>query len=215
MSEGAGARGSYDAVAARYAAEMRTELDGKPLDRALLDLMTSFVGAGPVADIGCGPGHVAAYLNRGTVRPVGIDLSPAMCAIALRSYGIPAAAGDMLALPLAASTIGAIVCFYAVIHLIAEERRAAYAELRRVLRPGGHLLLAFHVRDGEVGPGEHKTFTQWLGQDVDLTFRFLDPVEELDALAGIGLEMVARIDRRPYPGVEHPSDRSYLLLRKP
>jgi trans-aconitate methyltransferase len=53
-------RAGYDAVAAEYAEHYLDELAGKPIDRALLALLLQ---AAPVADIGCGPGHVARYLH--------------------------------------------------------------------------------------------------------------------------------------------------------
>ncbi|GAA3659900.1 class I SAM-dependent methyltransferase [Lentzea roselyniae] len=200
-------RHSYDVVAARYAAELGDELAGKPLDRALLDALAELAD-GPVLDVGCGPGHVAGYLA-GRVPVVGADLSPQMCAHA----SVPVCAGDMRALPFRSHSVSALVCLYAVIHLAAAERAAAYAEFARVLRPGGHALIAFHVRDAETQAGEEKTLTQWWGNEVELTFRFLDPDAETRALAEAGLTVTARLDRAPDPRVEHPSDRCYLLAR--
>lgn len=200
-------RRDYDLVAERYAAELGDELAAKPLDRALLDALAELAD-GPVLDVGCGPGHVAAHLAA-RVPVVGVDLSPRMCAHA----SVPVCAGDMTALPFRSNAFSALVCFYAVIHLNAEERAAAYREFARVLRPGGHVLVAFHVRDAETQSGQAKTLTQWWGHDVDLTFRFLDPAAETRALAGAGLVVTARLDRAPDARVEHASDRTYLLAR--
>ena len=200
-------RHSYDLVAARYAAELGDELAGKPLDRALLDAVAELAD-GPVLDVGCGPGHVAAYLA-GRVPVVGVDLSPQMCAHA----SVPVCAGDMTALPFRSHSVSALVCLYAVIHLDAAERAAAYAEFARVLRPGGHALVAFHVRDAETSAGQAKTLTRWWDNEVELTFRFLDPDAETRALAEAGLTVTARLDRAPDPRVEHASDRAYLLAR--
>lgn len=66
---------SYDAVAETYADRLGDELDGKPFDRWLLDRVVADAGGDPVLDVGCGPGHITAYLvaagarARGT-RPV-------------------------------------------------------------------------------------------------------------------------------------------------
>ncbi len=207
-------RRSYDAVADRYAAEFGSELDRKPLDRSLLGVIAELAGYGPVADVGCGPGHVAAYLSGLGVTTVGVDISSRMCLSANRQRGIPSAAGDMTALPLASSSMEAIICFYAVIHLGTAERDAAYSEFARVVRPGGHVLVAFHVSDDESTAGAARARTEWWGHDVALTFRFLDPAEELAAMARAGLGPAARLDRGPYIGAEHPSQRSYLLARR-
>jgi hypothetical protein len=58
---------AYDVMAADYADMVRSGLDGKPLDRALLAAfaeLTRATGNGPVADIGCGPGQLTIVLRR-------------------------------------------------------------------------------------------------------------------------------------------------------
>jgi SAM-dependent methyltransferase len=202
---------SYDAVAARYAAEFRTELDGKPLDRALLAAVVELAGGGVIADVGAGPGLITGHLTGLGGRAVAVDLSPRMCALAPG----PSACADMTALPFASGSLAAIVCFYAVIHLDAVPRAHAYAEFARVLRPGGHALVAFHVSDPDHSPGGTVVRSEWWGEDVDLVFRFLAPDEERDAMERAGLALTARLDRSPHPGVEHPSHRAYLLARRP
>jgi SAM-dependent methyltransferase len=208
-------RWSYDAVAERYAAEVGAELAGKPLDRALLAAIAEMAGPGLVADIGCGPGHVGAYLATLGVTAIGVDLSPRMCSVAHRDAKVTAVAGNVCDLPLAENSVTGIVCLYTVIHLDARSRKKAYAELFRVLRPGGPVLIAFHVFDDDVPTGRTRTLTEWWNHAVDLTFRFLDPADELAALIDAGFRFVARIDRAPYVGVEHPSHRSYLLVEEP
>ncbi|MGH3860559.1 class I SAM-dependent methyltransferase [Actinokineospora sp.] len=209
MTDAQRTRRSYDLVADRYADELGDELRRKPLDRAMLDAFADLTAEGPVADIGCGPAHVAAYLAHRGVPVVGMDLSPAMCAAA---RGVPTAAADMTALPVRSGTLAGLVCLYAVIHLDADHRAAAYAEFARVLRPGGHALIAFHTSDADIPTGGSKHLDAWWGHEVDLTFRYLDPAAETEALAAAGLRIVARLDRAPHEGVEHASNRSYLLV---
>ncbi|MFJ5778663.1 class I SAM-dependent methyltransferase [Streptomyces sp. NPDC093094] len=205
---------SYDTVAERYATEIAGELDGKPLDRALLDTLTELADGGPVLDIGCGPGHATAHLARKGARAAGLDLSPAMCAVARRATGLPFASADMTALPVRSGSLSALLCWYALIHLDAPQRGAAYAEFARVLRPGGHALLAFHTSDADTAPGSSRRLTDWWDHPVDLTFHFLDPSAETRALTAAGLTLAARLDRTPDPDTEHPSLRTYLLLRR-
>jgi hypothetical protein len=59
------------------------------------------------------------------------------------------------------------------------------------------------------------TLTKWWDSEVDLTFRYLDPEVETRVLAQAGLELVARLDRGPYPAGEHASQRSYLIAQAP
>jgi hypothetical protein len=59
-------RASYDAIATVYAERFRDELAARPLDRGMLAGFAELVranGAGPVADVGCGPGRVTGYLD--------------------------------------------------------------------------------------------------------------------------------------------------------
>ncbi len=214
MSVTAATRRSYDAVAAEYDVAIGDELEGKPLDRALLDVVVEHAAGGPVVDAGCGPGHVAQWLATRGATTCGVDLSPAMAARAV-ARGVPAAAGDLTALPFLTGSCAAVVCFYAVIHLPASGRDAAYREFARVLRPDGVALVAFHVRTDGVTAGETVATREFFGHEVDLEFRYLDPTAESGRLAAAGLAPVARVDRAPVPGVEHASDRSYLLVRRP
>ncbi|WP_027343336.1 class I SAM-dependent methyltransferase [Hamadaea tsunoensis] len=207
-------RASYDKVAEHYAAEIGRELRGKPLDRALLDTFAELTAGRTVLDLGCGPGHVAAYLAGRGVRAAGLDLSPAMCVIGRRDTGLPFCAADMTALPVRDAALGGIVCFYAVIHLDERQRAAAYREFARALAPGGHALVAFHTGDLAYATGTAQVLRLWWDEEVDLTFRYLDPVVEIDALGRAGLELVARLDRMPDPATEHASQRSYLLVRR-
>ena len=69
---------SYDRVADEYVRRIADELRHKPLDRELLERFAASVrDAGPVCDMGCGPGHVAHYLYELGVQVCGIDSSPA------------------------------------------------------------------------------------------------------------------------------------------
>ncbi len=204
---------SYDLVAESYAEDIASELPGKPLDRALLDMLADLAAGGPVLDVGCGPGHVTAHLAGQAPQVVGLDLSAAMAAIAARATSLPFAVADMAALPIRSRTVSGLVSLYAVIHLDATQRAAAYAEFARVLRPGGYALIAFHTNDADNAVGQARTVTEWLGHEVDLTFHFLDPAAETLSLARAGLDLVTRLDRSPNPAVEHASARTYLLLR--
>ena len=215
MTPGSETGRSYDRVASRYAAEIGDELAAKPFDRGLLDAFAELAGSGTVADVGCGPGHVGSYLAARGAQVVGLDLSPEMCAIASRTTPLRTAAADMTALPIRAGTLSGLICMYAVIHLDTAQRTAAYGEFARVLAVGGHALIAFHTSDAEHRTGESKPVSDWWGHDVDLTFHFLDAAEEASALGQAGLELIARLDRRPHAETEHQSQRTYLVIRRP
>ncbi|MEU4094596.1 methyltransferase domain-containing protein [Streptomyces sp. NPDC026673] len=201
-------RRSYDTVAGEYRDRLWGELEHKPLDRALLAALAEQTADGaPVADLGCGPGHVTAWLTGRGLRSVGVDLSPGMVALARRAC--PEAEfreGDLLRLPAADGEFGAAVALYSVIHLPPGELRPAFGEMRRVLRPSGRLLAAFHVGT------ETRRLTQWWGHEVDVDFHFHAPGTVVRALAGAGFEVEARLERAPYPQ-EAQTRRCYVLAR--
>ncbi|MGH8823822.1 MAG: class I SAM-dependent DNA methyltransferase [Jiangellaceae bacterium] len=210
---------SYDAVADRYAREFGDELADKPVDRALYAMFAELVQAlhptAAVADVGCGPGHVTAHLAELGLEVVGVDASPGMIAVACRSHpGLRFEVGTFAALPANDGELSGAVAPYSIIHLDRDGRRAAAAELGRVIRPRGWLLVAFHVSDAEHPVGTVRHLAEWWGHEVSLDFHFLDPTEVAADLAAAGFTLVSRTDREPWPGVEHPSRRSYLLLRR-
>jgi SAM-dependent methyltransferase len=202
---------SYDRVADEYVRRIFDELQHKPLDRQLLDRFAESVREiGPVCDLGCGPGHVARYLHERGVEVVGIDLSTAMIGQARRlTPGIEFRKGEILAMEDDEECWAGIVAFYSIIHIPRAEMRKALAELRRVLRRGGTLLLAFHIGDETIHLDE------WWGQQVSLDF-FLFRSDEMEGyLRDAGFEIEESIEREPYPEVEHQSRRSYIFARRP
>jgi hypothetical protein len=50
---------------------------------------------------------------------------------------------------------------------------------------------------------------------VSLDFRFLMPSPMVARLIEAGFVVLERVEREPYPEVEHPSRRCYLLARSP
>lgn len=78
--------GDYDRIADLYAVGSADDLSRVPFDQALLNRFAESVH-GPVCDLGCGPGYVAAYLRLRGVQVFGIDLSPRM--IDLRGADTP------------------------------------------------------------------------------------------------------------------------------
>src|ERR1700685_1991503 len=105
-------------------------------------------GRGEICDMGCGPGHVAGYLRDAGANVFGLDLSPGMLEQARRlNPGIPFREGNMLALDLPDETLAGIAAFYAVVNTAKESLPSVFREMRRVLQPGGLLLLAFHAGD--------------------------------------------------------------------
>jgi SAM-dependent methyltransferase len=138
-------RDSYDTVAVSYAEYTRDLLKGLPHLRAALRLFAEEVH-GPVADVGCGPGDITALLNGLGVDAFGIDLSPAMIALARQNHpGLRFEVGSMTE-PLS-DPVGGIIACWSLIHVPDDEVPAVFGHFREALRPDGLLQLGFHVGD--------------------------------------------------------------------
>jgi len=202
-------RDSYDSAAIAYAEHLATELDHKPLDRHLLNRFAEEArGRGLVADLGCGPGHVARYLQEQGVSVVGIDLSPEMVRVGTILHpGIELRVGDMNRLDFPDASLARIVAFYSIVHFGPAELGAVFQEARRVLMPGGLALISFHIGDEVVH------LDDLFGSPVSLDFRFHVPGAVIEALRSAQLAVVEHVEREPYEGAEYPSRRCYLLAR--
>jgi SAM-dependent methyltransferase len=205
-------RESYDAVARAYADEIYAELNGKPFDRELLDRFADRVrGHGRVCDLGCGPAQIGRYLRDRGVDAFGLDLSAGMLAEARRlNPDLSLVQSSMLALGLATETLSAIAAFYSIIHIPRGQVFNALAEMRRVLAPGGVVLLAFHLGT------EDSHHEEMFGRPVMLDVAFFTTAEMSGYLASAGFRVDEVRERDPYaPDVEYQSRRGYVLASKP
>jgi ubiquinone/menaquinone biosynthesis C-methylase UbiE len=149
------ARAVYDRAAPRYVQFVGTEISSAtegPIDRSLLVAFVELIKrqtVARVADVGCGPGRVAAFMAERGLDVVGVDVSPAMLAVARTAHPhIKFEEGQLDALPIEAGELAGAVCWYSIIYTPPDRLAEAFRELTRVLIPGGYLLLAFQA-DGE------------------------------------------------------------------
>jgi SAM-dependent methyltransferase len=190
----AATRAGYDAIAEPYAELFGAELARTVMDRAVVGAFAEMVGDSDVLDAGCGPGEVAAHLQGLGPRVRGIDLSPAMVALARRTHpGIPFDVGDLAALDVADGALGGVVAWYSIIHIPPPELPAVVRGFHRVLRPGGHLLLGFQIGD------DVSHHDEAFGHRVSLDFRRLQPDDVVALLESTGFDVVARVVRPPEP----------------
>jgi len=122
---------------------------GPPSAQVRLDLL-ELTGNETVLDVGCGNGPYLAELRRRGHRGhvLGADLS-----IGMARAAAPNATGTVVAdaahLPVADATVDAALAMHMLYHV--PELPAAIAELRRVVRPGGALLVSTngsrHIRE--------------------------------------------------------------------
>jgi SAM-dependent methyltransferase len=204
-------REAYDAVAGTYADMFRESLREEPLERALLAAFAESVradGGGPVADLGCGPGHVTAHLRDLGLRAFGVDASPEMIELARRDHpDLRFDVGSMAALDLPGGTLGGILSRWSIIHTQPAELPAVLAEFARVLAPGGRLTLSF-----------------WATEDPSVPSRSFDhavaPAHRWspDHLAGLlrehGVHETSRTYQEPRPTDRRQFRTVHLLARR-
>jgi SAM-dependent methyltransferase len=208
-------RAAYDVVARSYDQQFATELDHKPVDRALLAAVCDLSIGGTLADLGCGPGHVSRYLAERHDDVLGIDLSPEMISSARhRNPRLRFEVGSMLQLPFPDHSWRGAVSLYSIIHFTDAERAQALSEFSRVLQPGGWLLVAFHVDGPGFASGDVNHLRTFLGHPVQMDGYFLSARNVIAEAAATGFHVHARVDREPIPDVEYPSRRCYLLAQR-
>jgi SAM-dependent methyltransferase len=120
----------------------------------------------------------------------------------------------MLGLPYADDVWSGVAAMYSIIHLDPDERMRAFAEFARTLRPGGQLLMSFHVDGPGFAPGDVNHLRTFLGHPVEMDGYFLDPGVVTADLVANGFRVSARLDREPIEDIEFPSRRCYILARR-
>jgi SAM-dependent methyltransferase len=117
---------------------------------------------GPVLDLGCGHGFWMRYMAERGMQAVGLE--PEVDRVADAAVDGPVVAGDGARLPLRDASVGLVWCIH-VLHHLADPLRVL-DEIRRVLRPGGHLVLAETVEDHPVIRVGRKIHPEWDGVPV-------------------------------------------------
>jgi SAM-dependent methyltransferase len=174
----AAVRAYYQDLAARYDEVRFTRSTyGQYLDRLeRAALARALADARPVLDLACGTGRLLDLATHG------LDASESMLARAraLRP-GTPLVAADAERTPFEDRTFEAVLCLHLLMHLGKPKIARVLRECRRILRPGGLLVLDFPsaIRRRLRGPRPRG----WHGATA------LSP-EELMALAGPGFELV-------------------------
>lgn len=111
------------------------------IDDLEVDLLADYIDGKEVLEVGCGTGLILDRVAQRAQRAVGIDISKGMLHQAV-ARGLDVAQGDVTALPFADESFDVVYSFKVLAHIQDIDR--ALAEMARVTRPGGHLLLEFY-----------------------------------------------------------------------
>src|SRR3954454_7892839 len=197
-------RAMFDAIAPRYDLVNRVmtfRMDVGWRRRAVRSL-----GLGPgdaVLDLACGTGDLCNDLSATGLQPVGVDLSLGMLAHARTPA--PLVQGDVLRLPVRDGSVDGVTCGFALRNFV--ELPGFFAELARVVRPGGRIaLLDVAEPENRVLRAGHAVYFGKVVPRIGgllsdpAAYRYLPkpvaylppPVEMLDQLRSAGFSAVAR-----------------------
>ncbi len=130
----------YDRFAAGYEAE-RHHGYHRLIDELELDLVRKYGAGRDVFEAGCGTGLLLRETATFARAAVGLDLSRGML-LPARARGLRVVQGSLTDVPLPGASFDLVYSMKVLAHVPPIER--AIAELARLVRPGGHLLLEFY-----------------------------------------------------------------------
>jgi ubiquinone/menaquinone biosynthesis C-methylase UbiE len=203
-------RAAYDSVAEDYAEAFGSDLLQLPLDRQVLESFIQRIAEGEsVLDLGCGPGQVGQYLADRGLLVFGMDLAQQMLLVARRRTGNGRiVCGDMRSIPVCSGSFSGVVAFYSVHNLPRLALRTAFAEIHRILKPSGTLVIATHLGEGEVYS------TEFLGHRIETVGGNLYRDPELRAALDGESFVVEQVHYRDSMPHEHSTERIYLTCRR-
>ncbi|HTZ44761.1 MAG TPA: class I SAM-dependent methyltransferase [Jatrophihabitans sp.] len=179
----AGVRAVYEAIAGQYDHRLSSAGHADDLIAATeREFVLGRIAAGQrVLDLGCGTGRYTVPLAAAGARVTGLDLAEPMLAQAaekLAAAGLTAElrTGDMTALPFEAASFDVVVSTLTLMHVPPADRQRVFAEIARVLAPGGVLL--FNVKNA--------VFERMFAGDRFAAVDRTDPVAEQLVFTGAG-----------------------------
>lgn len=188
------AQDGYNAMAEVYTNHVSLEMTVPSIVRSALGAFADQVmaeGSGKVADVGCGPGHVTAYLADLGLDIFGIDISSALLEVATTNHpSLRFEHGQLASLPVDTGSLQAIVSKHSLIHTPAELVPAVLEEFARALQPDGMLFLSFFgaAEAARHGAGFDHAVTTAYQLDIDIM---------ADLMQAAGFTEQLRIVRQP------------------
>lgn len=201
---------AYTAVAGLYAQLFRDEIHEDAFALKWLDRFAEQVPeeAGPVVDLGCGPGAVVAHLSTLGLDAIGYDVSSGQIEQARAAFpDDDFRPGDLTAIDHDDQSLGGIVARYSIIHQEPSTLGSVFSEWARVLQPGAPMLMSFFgslERTDHARPFDHKVAVAYE----------LFPAVVCELLDTAGL-VVIECGTRPAPPDARPFDQATVLAIAP
>jgi len=203
-------RNAYNLAAEKYHVLFSDELDKKEFDREILDEFSSYFSKDSiVCDAGCGPsGHITGYIFNKGIDIIGIDISEKCVEIAQKINPlIKFERGDISRLGYDDNYFDGIISYYSIIYTPKKFIPSILNEFKRILKPGGYLLLV--VKEGS----EEGFQNELIGIEAEIYFTLFNKYEILKYAFECGFEIEKFTVRKPYE-FEIKNDRIYLICKK-
>jgi len=183
----------YDAFSERYE-RGRHRGYHRMVDDLEIGVVRPYADGQKVLEVGCGTGLILERLSEFAREATGLDLSPGMLEVA-RARGLDVAEGSATAIPFPDDSFDCVCSFKVLPHV--EDLGRAMAEICRVTRPGGHMVLEFYnplslrylakLLGGARATGEAQTeadvYTRW--DSTAVVRRVLPPGAEVVDFRGV------------------------------
>jgi SAM-dependent methyltransferase len=153
--------------------------------RLLDELSSRLPGGARVLDAGCGAGIPVTRILSERFHVVGVDISARQVALARENVSnAEFIQADLVTLEFPDASFDAIVSYYAIIHVPREEHPALLANFRRMLAPGGLLLVSMGAGDNQDG-----TEDNWLDGGATMYWSHYGREDNLRLIAYAGFEV--------------------------
>ncbi len=185
--------GEYGDVEERFLAELDKSLDPRGPDM-LYDVLAALRldAATRVLDLGCGDGKYSIELaRRFGFSVLGVDPYPRTSQVELEpaiEKLVSFEAGRAEHLPVPDGSIDLIWCRDVLVHM--QDVGRVFADCRRVLRPGGHMLILHSLESDRFPPAE----AAWLWSAMHVVPATTDATFFETALVAAGFEIQQRVD---------------------
>lgn len=216
----------YDRAAEAYNAENETNLQNAYYERPATLALAGEVAGRRILDAGCGSGPLFAALRECGAVVSGIDLSPGMLELARRRLGADAdlrVADVADPLPFADDTFDDVIASL-VLHYL-KDWGPTLAEFRRVLKPGGRLIVSVNHPTAEYSiarmsghrPDYFETYAapaEWPVGDQTIKVTFWNrPLHAMtDAFTAAGFRISVLSEPQPAPEARELFPDDFFLL---